>query len=249
MHDYKIIGRRTPLVFAEKKNDAIAVVNSSLPCIYHKNFDITEFIGEELATIRGVNSNHYVPVCFGKRTSEFNRSNLRVGSFDFMKKGYSYSIAPSLPLNTSESFDALLELCPNDKNREDFINENLEMIGLDIYMSQWDRGGNTIYEFCPNGEIHLAPVHDYEESLDVYCCNQMSYVSDFFQLLSIDDYQEMMIKYPKLREILSSYLGVDLISYIYKMAKSRRFLVSEIDMDDYKRYSDAAQKKLEKILR
>ena len=96
MYDFNVLTINTPVVRASKKNDSIALVNGK-PQIYHKLFDITEFIGEELANIRGIESVHYFPVCFSnyKRliSSDDDRKkskNIRVGSYDFKKKNHKY---------------------------------------------------------------------------------------------------------------------------------------------------------------
>lgn len=256
MHDYRLLKKNTPIVFAEKKNDSIAVISSGLPDIYYKSFDINEFIGEQLASVRNIRSNHYFPLCFdfnnrgrGEK-SNFDRKNIMVGSFDFMKEGIRYFTAPMLPFYyDGASFSTILDMCNGDKNREEFVNENLEMLGLDVYMSQYDRKGNAYYEFYPNGEIHLAPVFDYEASLDKFDAKKFEYASDFFQFMTIDDYQEMMVKYPHFREILQSYLDVDLVGQLILMARNRKFDITGIDFESYKRYDEVIHKKLEKILK
>ena len=53
MYDFEILTTNTPVVRARKKNDSIALI-SGKPKIYHKSFDITEFIGEELANKREI---------------------------------------------------------------------------------------------------------------------------------------------------------------------------------------------------
>ena len=55
MHDYNLLKRNTPVVFAHRKSSDVAVANicSDLPDIYYKSFDINEFIGEQLALIKG----------------------------------------------------------------------------------------------------------------------------------------------------------------------------------------------------
>lgn len=63
MYEYGILTTKSAIVYATKRNAAMADVPNK-PEIYHKDFDVVEFIGEELATIRGVNSNHYFPVSF-----------------------------------------------------------------------------------------------------------------------------------------------------------------------------------------
>ena len=123
------------------------------------------------------------------------------------------------------------------------------MMALDVYMSQWDRGGNVYYEFDPDGNIHLAPMFDYESSMDKYDAKDITYTSDFFQLLSIDDYHETMVRFPQFKKMLESYLSVDLESQLRSMARNRHFNLSAIDLDSYKRYEEVTQKKLEKILK
>lgn len=258
MHDYKLLKRGTPIVFAQKKNTdaAVATIHSSLPDIYYKSFDINEFIGEQLASVRGVRSNHYFPVCFDFSIRDsmgkpnFYRNNMKVGSFDFMVPGVKYLTASSMPFYyDKDSFTVLLDMCCNDKNREEFINENLEMFALDVYMSQWDRGGNAYYEFHPNGEIHLAPVFDYESSMNKLDAKSIDYTSDFFQFLSLDDYHEMMTMYPQFRGMLETYLDIELEGQLISMARNRNFDISGIDMESFRRYDEVVHKKLEKILR
>ncbi len=256
MNDFKLLRKNSPIVFATKKTDCIAMVHSNLPDIYYKCFDINEFIGEQLATMRELRSNHYFPVSFSCDAREnldnysFCRNNIKVGSFDFMKEGRKYFAASQLPFYFDrESFDTLLEFCLNDQNRAELIDENLEMMALDIYMSQWDRGGNTYYEVFPNGEIHLAPIFDYEASMDKMDASDIDYTSDFFQFLTIDDYHEMMVKYPQFKDMLQSYLDTDLESQLRSMCRNRQFNFSSIDIDSYRRYDEVAHKKLEKILK
>lgn len=254
MHDFEVIKHDTPFVFAKKKNEGIATF-PNMPIIYHKDFDINEFIGEELAGIRGVRSVHYFPVLFDSIENSMKISNyfdkclaIRVGSFDFKEPGVKYVTGPNLPCYEEfGSFDDLLELCCNDENRIELINELLEVYGLDIYSGQMDRPNNIYYEFHPNGEIHMSKMFDYEQSFE--CDYGEHYVADFHIFRQIADYQKFIIKYPKLEEILRSYLDVDLERIIKRVALSRRFDLSKIDMDKYKRYDEEAHKKLEKILK
>ena len=65
MNEIYAIKKDTPHVRAIKVNDRIAKYPcEGMPQIYHKEFDLHEFIGEEIAGIRGVNSVHYFPVLF-----------------------------------------------------------------------------------------------------------------------------------------------------------------------------------------
>lgn len=254
MHDFEVIKSTTPVVIAKKKNDAIATV-SNLPDIYHKDFDINEFIGEELANVRGVNSVHYFPVLFDSIEKSLKIKNyfdkclaVRVGSFDFKVNGVKYVTGPCLPFYGERGdFEQLLELCKDDKNRDEFLSELLECYGLDIFCGQLDRPNNIYYEFHPNGEVHLSKMFDYEHSFDE--CFGDYYITDFHIFRTIDDYQEFMIKYPKLEEILRSYLDVDLVTVIKRMVSLRNFNINGINLDKYDSFNDATHKKLEKILK
>lgn len=54
MNEIYAIKKDTPYVRANKINDRIAKYPcEGLPQIYHKEFDLHEFIGEEIAGIRG----------------------------------------------------------------------------------------------------------------------------------------------------------------------------------------------------
>jgi hypothetical protein len=254
MHDFQILGTNTPYVLATKKNEGIATF-PGMPDIYHKDFDINEFIGEELASIRGVRSAHYFPVLFESMEKCLERRNffekcfsIRVGSFDFKEPGVKYITGPNLSFyDDFGTFDDLLDMCKDDKNREELIDELLEVYGLDIFCSQSDRPNNLYYEFHPNGEVHISKLFDYEYSFDDVFGD--FYVADFHIFRKIEDYQKFIIKYPKLEEILRSYLDVDLESVIKKMARFRKFDLSRFDMDKYKLFDESTHKKLEKILR
>ena len=254
MEDISVLTINTPYVRAKRKTELIAEY-TGMPSIYHKDFDINEFIGEELAGIRGVNSVHYFPVLFDDIDSLLQikdyskkRQNIRVGSFDFKVPGVIYSTGPNLPYyEESCTFDDILYLCRDDKNREELINELLEIYALDIYSGQTDRPNNIFYEFHPNGEIHISKLFDYEWSLDPNL--KEYYVADFHIFRTISDYQKFIIKYPQFEIMLRSYLDVNLEEVIKKMARFRKFDLSRVDIDSYKRFDEKSHKKLEKILR
>ena len=254
MHEFEIINKRTPIVLAKKKNEAIATF-PGMPLIYHKDFDLNEFIGMELAKVRGVRSVEYFPVLFDSIENSLKIRKffdkclaIRVGSFDFKEDGVMYVTGPSLPFYGKENdFELLLSMCLDDENREIFIDELLETYALDIYSGQLDRPSNMYYEFYPDGEVHVSRMFDYEQSFEGDLGD--SYTSDFHIFRDISDYQEFMIKYPSLKDKLRSYLDVDLERIIKRVALSRRFDLSKIDMDKYKRYDEEAHKKLEKILK
>ena len=46
MHDFEVIREDTPVLIAKKRNEGFADL-AGMPVIYHKDFDLNEFIGEE----------------------------------------------------------------------------------------------------------------------------------------------------------------------------------------------------------
>ena len=99
----------------------------------------------------------------------------------------------------------------------------------------------------PNGEIHIGKLFDYEQSFETYL--EDYYMTDFHIFRKIEDYQKFILKYPQFEEILCSYLDVDLEEVMRRMAKSRKFDLSRVDMDRYKEFNEITHKRLEKILR
>ena len=256
MKEFEILTINTPVVKAVMKNQGIALVKG-MPEIYHKEFDITEFIGEQLAGIRGVRSAHYIPICFGEYKKclasakyGFDRGNIRVGSPSFKKDGILY--VPSFDVESyyrRRGFRDLVSLCPTEENALSLTNEHFEMEALDIYMGQTDRRSNIYYEIYPNGEIHLGPMFDYENSMFDVLKEQVSYQSDFNYYGRIDDYRRMIDRYPQFGEMLKNYVDVCLTEQIESMAQTRQFDLSGFDFEPYKRFDEATHKKLELILK
>lgn len=256
MKEFEILTINTPVIKATMKNQGIALIKG-MPEVYHKEFDITEFIGEKLAGIRNVRSAHYIPICFGEykkclASAKYgnDRGNIRVGSPNFKKEGIIYKSSFDIPsYYMGRGFDDFLTCCPTNKNRECLTNEHLEMEALDIFMGQRDRRANIYYEFHPNGEIHLCPMFDYENSMFDLLKDEPYYLNDFFEYKTIDDIRRKVDKYPQFGEYLSSYVGIDLVNQIEEMAHERLFDLSNFDMEPYRSFGEASQKKLELILK
>ena len=256
MKEFEILTINTPVVKATMKNQGIALVKG-MPEIFHKEFDITEFIGEQLAGIRGVRSAHYIPICFGEYKKclasakyGFDRGNIRVGSPSFKKDGIKYVFSSTMIYQVGgNDIDLLLGACPSLENKVQLADEHFEMEALDIYMGQTDRRSNIYYEIYPNGEIHLGPMFDYENSMFDVLKEQVSYQSDFNYYGRIDDYRRMIDRYPQFGEMLKNYVDVCLTEQIESMAQTRQFDLSGFDFEPYKRFDEATHKKLELILK
>ena len=256
MADFNVISFNTPIVRVNpiSKTEAFKI---GMPTVYYKEFNLNEFIGEKVASIRNVRTAHYFPVCLENKikcllaNDNFKFLNIRVGSCDFKEGSSQYRNIFQFPFYfEKEAFRMLLDFCSDDKNRSDFINENLEMVALDIFMGQIDRGTNVLYEFRPDGELHLSPLFDYSMSMfnDVDY-STYGYTSDFFRLLRPEDYEKLLIQYPQFEEMLRCYEGVSLVPLIEDMCHERKFNLKHVDMDHYKRFDESTHKRLEKILR
>lgn len=256
MSDFDILTINTPVIKTVMKNQGIALLKG-LPEIYHKEFDITEFIGEKLAGIRGVRSAHYISICFGEykkclasaKTGN-DRGNIRVGSVSFKKEGIKYVSSFEVPsYYMGRGFEDLLRQCPTEENALVLTNEHCEMEALDVYMGQKDRRANVYYEYHSNGEIHLAPLFDYENSMFELLKDEVFYLNDFFEYKTIDDFRRKIDRYPQFGEYLQSYVDVDLVSQIEEMAQERGFNLEGFDLEPYRRFDEATHKKLELILK
>ena len=149
-----------------------------------------------------------------------------------------------------DSWEDWLKKCIDDNNRMSFINEHLEMYALDTYMGQYDRLYNTIYEFRPNGELHLSKLFDYESSLYLDADGTVpNYITGFHKFSSINDYHKLINKYPQFEVMLRTYCDVDLVEVINQMCLKRGFNQNFLDFDKFKRFEEASQKKLELILK
>lgn len=257
MRDFEIITYGTPIIKANKYNDAIAY-DGNKKRIYHKEFDITEFIGEELAKIRSIPSVHYFPVVFGKKSRvlgdtplERKCNNIRVGSFDFKDDAsinYVHVDSEYIP----EMWLQYILDCKDNNNRVEFIIEHLEMYALDIYMGQHDRRRNVVYEIWADGQIHLGKLFDYEFSLSPEIFSFTfpdSYTTPYHTFLRVDDYKKFIEQYQPFEEMLKSYLDVDLVATIVKMAEEREFDLKHFDLDPYKEFDEKSHKRLERILK
>lgn len=255
MYDFEVLTTNTSIMSCVKVNDIFAEVSGKRR-IFHKDFDITEIIGEKLAGIRGIKSVHYFPGCFGDVShvlrSDFSvmRDNIRICSFDFVCENIIY-LSPFLLRNISKDrshLEYLLSICQDDENRVIFINEVLELMALDIYMDQRDREGNIMYKKENDGKLSLAPIFDYECSFYEDDDETSYYECIFGKFSCIDDYKKLMDKYPQFRNYLSSYLDVDLEKEIREMFNERNFEIRDFDIDFYKRCDERNHKRLEKIL-
>lgn len=225
------------------------------PKIYFKNFNHAEFIGEELCGIRNIRCAHYFIAGLTKfkinktlKRGEIDKysPSIGIGSQDFMEQGKKYKYLDDYEEKADNGFESMLRNTKNDENKKQLCRDMLEMLALDIYMGQSDRSEvNIMFEEDREGNIRLAPLYDFEHSLNSTCIdNNNLYINCLYNFKTIDDCKEFIKQYPLFRDILASYLNVDLISIISR-SYGRRGLT--IPSDRWNFYMDFDQKQKEKI--
>ena len=248
------INKETPvkLVCDRKKK---SLFGKTEPKVYFKSFNHAEFIGEELANIRNIRCTHYFIAGLTKfkinETLKYGKvdkysSTIGIGSYDFTDKEKKYKYLTDYEVKANNMFESMLNNAKSEENKKQLCRDMLEMLALDIYMGQADRSDvNIMFEEDRDGNIRLAPLYDFEHSLNSTCVDQNSiYTSSLYSFKTIDDCKEFIRKYPMFRDILASYLDVNLVDVISR-SYSRRGLT--IPSDKWNFYVDFDKKQKEKI--
>lgn len=230
------------------------------PELFIKDFNHAEFIGEELCHIKNIRCVHYFLVGCGsynlKRYSKVGDNkhdySYKIASVDFRKsdKKYKY-ITDFSRLTSNYKFGELLDFAPNDKNKEELCDDLLKMVALDIYMGQTDRVfSNFMIEEDKDKNLRLAPLFDFEYSLNP--CNiskSILYESDIVTFNNIDDMKNFIEMYPSFRDLLLSYLDVDLCECASSAYHNRKLSFPENKKMFYKAFDYDRKELIKKITR
>ena len=225
------------------------------PKIYFKNFNHAEFIGEELCNIRNIRCAHYFIAGLTRfkinktlKRGEIDKYNpsIGVGSQDFMEPGKRYKYLGNYEEKADNGFESMLRNAKSEENRKQLCRDMLEMLALDIFMGQSDRSEvNIMFEEDKESNIRLAPLYDFEHSLNRTCIDKNNlYTSSLYSFETIDDCKEFIRKYPMFRDILASYLNVNLVDVISR-SYSRRGLT--IPSDKWNFYIDFEKERKDTI--
>lgn len=248
----ELITDETKVNVVRKKNDAISLADNGTT-IYTKIFNVNEFIGQRLGRIRNVRTNKYFLAAYGNRcritkykSLDTNPDDIMIGSYDFTKRDCCYIHLSEFGYGMNSLFK-VLDNCPGEENREELTREILEMFALDTFIGQEDRGGqNFLFECDRDYNLHLAPIYDFEMSFDVVDDNDI-YQNPLFNLANFKEYKELFRQFPEFREMLGSYIGVDLEREIRKTFRDRQFSL-DADISDYRKFSVEKQKQLVRLL-
>lgn len=216
--------------------------------IFRKDFNHAELVGEELCNVRNLRCSHFFLI--GEGYYHLNRTefyediedkgyNIRLGSYDFrdpIKYDY-FQIADSIL--GSEYLEEILEFAPTTENRYQLLDEIEEMFALDTFMGQTDRyWNNVIFERDKETkEIHLAPLYDFEYSLNSSYINpNCLYDNVLHTFKSEQDYKDYIEKRPEFAEKLKFYLDIDLVDVIERSYRAKGLKVPEHVIPFYEKF-------------
>ena len=231
------------------------------PKIFRKNFNHAEFIGEELCSMKEIPCVHFFLVSDGIFSSNqtttyriFKKfpSQIDIGSYDFKKNGYEYfHIVHSGISSKTDCLVPLLEMAPNNQNREELLDEILNMFALDTYMGQIDRfQTNIIFERNPKTkEIHLAPLFDFEYSLkSSYLDTESIYLNPIHPFYTIQDFRKFLEKYPHFKEKLESYLSIKLVDAACYAYQAKGLVMPSCKLPFYHDFDKRQKRLIRKII-
>ena len=230
--------------------------------IYRKNFNPAEFVGQELCDMKNIPTARYVLVGESMflnverydKVGEINKKmfNFKIGSYDFKEDGYDYFSIGEKTFCNEGALDELLSYCPTEENKRDLLDELEELYALDTYMGQVDRKASNIIfsKNKKNGEIHMAPIFDYQLSLNKsYLDSNIIYENAFDRFKTIDDYKEFIKKHPALREKLKFYLDVDLKDTVRRSFSTRGMIVPKHVNPFYEEFDKDRKELIKKIIK
>ena len=229
---------------------------------FAKDYNASEFIGEELCLMNHIRCSHYDLATLGSRfyhgTIPYEEvkktfSPIMLVSPNFHKKDCSYRSAFHYGLNpeAEDYFEQLLSCANGEENREQLRKDLYNMIALDIYMGQTDRYCcYSNYQLEEDGYHHvrLAPLYDFEYSFQKLNEGEVCF-GDLAHFETIEKARKFLLEHPDFREVLSPYLDVDLESVVRSSFAKRRLNVSEKALMDYCDFEEIQKEKIKRIVR
>ena len=227
-----------------------------------KKFNPAEFVGEEICLIKDIRVSHYFLACLGS----FNLDTpmwyqdvkdkfpfIQIASVNFEKPGYQYKsvVDYGFSQNDDNLFEEMLSVAKDKENEKQLCMDMLNMLALDLYMGQTDRFAfNYMFEEDKDHNVRLAPLYDFEHSINPQSMNPGDICfGDLYQFKSIEDCKKFIEKYPKFRDILSSYLDVDLAGIVKMAYAKRRLIVPEKELEMYREFDKGRKELIKEIIR
>lgn len=229
--------------------------------LYVKSFNTSEFIGEELAQIKNIRCAHYFIVGLGKYKLDkimpyglIKDQDLliQIGSHNFKNPKMKYKELEDYDLSIGKTpMDAMLKHTPTDENRRQLCMDMLNMFALDIYMGQVDRYSyNYMFEEDEEHNIRLAPLFDFELSMKSLQESKRNFhPGELYRFDTLEDCRKFIKEYPIFRDILSSYLHVDLKEIINRAYEKRGMMVPDERMEFFEKFEKSRDEIIERIVK
>ncbi len=252
----------TPVTVTNGKDKKFFVIPKN-PKMYLKPFNSSEFIGQELCTIRNIRCTYYFIAAIGLfdikgscwyQDVEKQRPRLVIGSYDFKHTGYQYKNVEDYGFSRFDEdlFSKMLTVAPDEENRRQLMNDMMQMLALDIYMGQTDRGYfNFLFEEDENHRVRLAPIFDFECSLNTQFFGQHEdkiTLGDLYHFNTIEDCKEFIRRYPMFGSLLNSYLYEDLESVVKTAYGKRRMIVPDDCLKKYQEFDEDRKELIKRIV-
>ena len=229
------------------------------PELFIKDFNMAEFVGEELCHIKNIRCAHYFVVGCGmqklKRTAKYgtikDHYKYKIASYSFMEPDKTYKLIKDYKIDYYNPIEEMLNETNSDKNREELYLDLMNLIALDIYMGQTDRTANNyMFEEDKDKNIRLAPLFDFEYSLnDMFLDQDEVHSSNLIFFKTYEDANNFVKKYPEFGEILQSYLKEDLSGTITRAYNMRGLKVPEEYYPYFEKFEKERKDTIRRIIR
>ncbi len=188
---------------------------------------INELMGEILSKKLGIESIHY-------KIAD-NKGFIGLLSENFLKPDQKYFFMRDLRImsqftNTS-NLEKIRRLCKDDENYRQLLSEIFKLVAIDLYMNQEDRNFTNMQFTRKDGELHLAPLYDFEDS-----CRE-PFTEDYssaFLGMKVEDAD----KYPLLGEYLSRLYSTRIGTVLEQIEDERKILIPTPIKEKYEAYEE-----------
>lgn len=218
------------------------------PCFYwngsvyfSKTPNVNELIGEQLAKYIGVRTVNF------DLFENIGNNVINIASKSFINPNSTYieykeSLNADNPRNNT-----LRQMCIDDENYQNLMNNIFKMFAIDIYMGQKDRCYvNYKFEKYDTGYLDLAPLYDYTEAI---WDSDIAYTCDLYDFYSKKSYANFFNTYPNSLEMIKKIKEVNLSEILRNIELCKGIKFPQEIIDVYLKREEISQKKLEKIIK
>lgn len=225
---------------------------------------LCELLGTRLANIFGLDSAQYeIALAIRNKNKYYGVISDNVSSAE--NKLYDLNILRNkfkkgLSLNRQGYINMIMTSCKKNETFEKFVKEYFKIVVIDYYMNQVDRCTANFPLFIKEDGIELAPIFDYSASLDcdddyTYKKNNDWYNNEVYHYENVlskidfpgDKYNELIEKYPFLKEYLLHLYEIDVFSIISEICNESQLNIYNINR--YKAYDYNKKEHLKKLLK